>query len=332
MEPSSSIDIADGEAVEISWEVKNNPESCEAQGSWSGQKSDQGNETTEGLYGPQNLTFSLYCKNAVGEDKKTVEVNVAGPGQKYARSDRPDEKSKEQVKVVYILPKDQESRDLDLLGENQGGILHDVNKFQEWFKSQTSGSHFRMDTYGNNKLDITRLRLEEKSEDLEGLDYTTLSPVLVKRLEKAGFRKSHKKYLVYYDGPNLPQSGSGGGKYAFIYIRQEYYDRPPADMAVEATAVHELAHTMSVVDDNAPNSRPDSPAHVSEPCPRIIKDGTISDLMCASGGGKYSDVGDVKQLPTLDYGRDDYYNDTNDEGNLPSNVTNLADSPWIIHP
>ena len=100
-------------------------------------------------------------------------------------------------------------------------------------------------------------------------------------------------------------------------------------MTTKPIALHEVFHTLGAVHPDAPNHNDNNRHHVSEPCPTIITEGTIKDMMCG-GVTLYNEFG--SGFPVIDYGRNDYYNGPNDEGDLPEGITNIAKSPWIIHP
>lgn len=316
----SSVTVANGESIALDWSTTNEPTTCQASGDWSGSKScSSTGEIIGPLTGPDTLTFRLKVENSAGSDTDSARVFVGQPGEVHARSDRQDDKSGSQFHVLYVVPNDVEPREIDL----NGGIANSLEIGQKWLEDEADGRRLRFDTY-NGKLDISFFRLEKTNAEVdEGGGFASITD----ELDAAGFNQDNKKYLVLYGGTEDDHCGEAAKKYAFVYMEgsngltcsNDFPDSsqdPGEELnGVASVAVHELVHSLGAVDVNAPNHNGASAGHVTDE-PR--------DLMYSSAGG--NPPGRPAQY--LDHGRDDYFSPS---GELPDNVTNIADSPFFIH-
>lgn len=301
--------LANGEGPVINWKTTGDPTTCNASGAWSGTKDCEytqyspGADTIRAL-SPGRHLFILTAKNSAGSDSDTVIVKVAEPGERHALSDRPDDFNGEQVHILYVTPKDGEDRRLDLNGK----IAESINSAQQWFTEQTDGREIKFDTY-QGVLDITFVRIPYTNEEILEAD-SLGSGRITDGIEHFGFGDSTKKYIVVYEGDvSFSLNGRAGPQYGDVYldnINNEWWD----------TALHELFHTLGVVDKNAPNHC--NNRHVCDDL-EIDRPPHIGDLM----GRGADDDGII-----LDLNRDDYYS----KGGLPDEVTNLYHSPYFTPP
>lgn len=68
--------VATGSFSSLTWSVEGTVDSCRGEGSWEGQKTAFGSQSTGRLAKEGNFTYALICKNAAGEAKQTVTVTV----------------------------------------------------------------------------------------------------------------------------------------------------------------------------------------------------------------------------------------------------------------
>ena len=124
--------------------------------------------------------------------------------------DQPDDSTSPQVHVLYVLPKDVQSRDFDVRG-TFGDLIKSTN---DWLFAK-GGKRLRFDTYKGN-LDVTFVRLDETEGQLwmEASDKNKKcgqSPcptldTLKLLLDAKGFTAPQKAYLIYYGGATIPSS------------------------------------------------------------------------------------------------------------------------------
>lgn len=240
----------------------------------------------------------------------SVIVNVS-----YATFDREDDKSGNQIHVLYTTPKDGEVRE-DIISQK---IPASLLSTQNWLENKT-GKRLVLDTHQGN-LDITLLRMSISAEEMkekarEG--QTGAFIPIAKELENAGFDQPNKIYAVYYDGElsdNSSFCGLGGrnGGPAISYITHcppTWSENPPEDRPGTSgfRMLHEIFHSLDAVHPEAPNH---NNGHVND---------HPGDLMYLPG----PDDPPGKPTRYVDYGRDDYFGK-----NVPEGVNNIAHSPYL---
>jgi hypothetical protein len=258
------------------------------------------------------LPFALACE---------ADPSGPDPGGARATSDRPDALFGSQIHVVYAVPADGPDRGLDTTGVLAGS----VGSFQGWLRAQAGGRELRMDV-GEDGLDVTFVRLSRSEAAM-----TSYGPFVRDTIEKemgrAGLIRSDKVYAVYYDGGSTWACGGAAwppelpGRVAAMYLRGApsgiSCERPFANSASafpgywEFAMLHDLLHTLGIVDRAAPNhtTQAGGPGHVPE----------TNDLMY-SGSAHWV----IDGTTTLDVGGDDYFGNS-----VPDSVRRLDASAFL---
>jgi hypothetical protein len=258
------------------------------------------------------FSFLVSLTTACGGEPPTDVPRDVPPIGRRATFDRPAEVTGRQIHVTYMLPAD----GVDTGYDTTGILAHSVALFQSWF-AQRTGSRLREDTYEGG-LDISFFRSSRSDATIASYGTQALNRIYTE-LRLAGFDRPDHKYLIYYDGTNLLTCGNAlqDGPAAALYLRGSIEGRRCGGGASlrarttpdywEFAMLHEVIHTLGMVDAAAPNHDEGSPWHVY--------DG--ADLM--HGGG-------VAWTPTMiDRDNDDYYGQA-----VPSGVRNLLNDPILI--
>lgn len=242
-------------------------------------------------------------------------------GNDVAQTNRlPEAVSGRQIHVVYAFPSD----GADRFSSVASAIVTDLEAIDGWWRSQDPTRAPRFDEFafpgcapGLTRLDLTKVRLPNAS-----LYYTeprALLPQLLIDLGSAAFGFTHDwaKYLVYYDGPtsdpdvcgvgHTPSSVEVAGTIAAVLLQActDLGDLGTGG-AFAWTAAHELAHTMSAVQRQAPNACEGS-GHTCD---------DDRDLM-----GRF--VNAPLSQGVLDFNRDDWYGHS-------GSWADVQDSPWLL--
>ena len=242
---------------------------------------------------PSRSTHTITATNAGGNTTFALTISVVG---ERSTTDRlPDEKTGNQVHVMYVLPSD---ATVDEQLDRNGTLEASLKIANEWFKTQTGGPGLRFDTYGGGKLDVTFLKAARTDVQMN-VAGGNVRVELEEQLLRHGFDDPDKAYLVYYGGdgdgcgrgawpPNLP--GNVGALYigaAAGCTAQPFAtgDQPPGFL--EFLAVHETLHVLGFAADCAPNHS--ETGHV---------DDSVQDLMFSGGAWRPS---------MLDVNHDDYF-------------------------
>jgi len=211
---------------------------------------------------------------------------------------------------MYVLPSDSVDRAFD----KNGALVKTVSAWQNWFYTQTPGSKLRVDTY-NGVLDITFHHLLRTNSQMAacaargGSAQAFLRDCVEYELIAAGFNRSNKAYLVYYDGSNNYACGGAPippkimGSYVVLYLKGTVPGFTPCSAnnfssdgkAVgywEMAGLHDTVHQLGFVPSCAPHYTSAFPDHVGD---------SPADLMYA--GTQPWDIAHMK----LDVNRDDYY-------------------------
>lgn len=236
---------------------------------------------------------------------------IAPPG-KRSTVDRPAEETGSQIHLIYMIPSD----GLDVGYDTTGAIAGSVGHFQYWLIGKT-GLMLRQDMY-QHRLDISFMK--SKRSDRENAAYgTQMLSRLYAEVRGAGFDEADTKYLIYYDGTNRLACGEAiqGGPAAVLYLKGSVdghscgdgfsLGHGPRPGFWEFAMLHEVIHTLGMVDDGAPNHYAGSPWHVQDD----------ADLMHGGGG--------LWTPSLLDRDNDDYYGVA-----VPSGVRNLMNDPILV--
>jgi hypothetical protein len=256
--------------------------------------------------------FLISLTAACGGEPPTEVPRDVPPIGRRATFDRPAEVTGRQIHVIYMLPADGVDRGYDTTGI----LAHSVALFQNWLAART-GTWLRQDTW-DGYLDISFVR-SSRSDAANAAYGTQLLSRIYAEIRLAGFNAFNTKYLIYYDGSNPLTCGNAmqDGPVAAVYLGGKVdghscgggislrIGRVPDYW--EFAMLHEVMHTLGIVDPAAPNHDEGSPWHVY--------DG--ADLM--HGGG-------AAWTPTMiDRDNDDYYGQA-----VPSGVRNLLNDPILI--
>ncbi|HET9514276.1 MAG TPA: hypothetical protein VFO95_10165 [Gemmatimonadales bacterium] len=256
--------------------------------------------------------FLISLTTACGGEPPTGVPREVPPIGRRSTFDRPAEVAGPQIHAIYMIPAD----GIDLGYDTTGAVEQSVGFFQYWLAVRT-GMMLRADTY-QGRLDISFFKSNRSAASNAGFGTQLLNRLLFE-LRSAGFNDPSTKYLIYYDGSNPLTCGNAiqGGAAAAVYLRGSVDGKPcgggfslrngrAADYW-EFAMLHEVIHTLGMVDDAAPNHDEGRPWHVY--------DG--ADLM--HGGG-------AAWTPTLiDRNNDDYYGLA-----VPAGVRNLMNDPILV--
>jgi hypothetical protein len=241
---------------------------------------------------------------------------LAGPGLAEAadwcgtlsEADRPALSAGNPIRVVYAIPADGADRS----GERAPRISADVDEIDAWWRANDASRTPRFDRFPfpcGPQVDLTFKRLAATGVELAPSERRW--DRILEELGRAGIATRQTKLLVYYDAPveDVRLCGQGGGfpdgeGTAVVYVQS----CPTVSSA--STAAHELLHTLgSLTGASAPNSCPDSPAHVCD---------STGDILYT-----FAQTAPLASL-VLDVNRDDYY-----AHGRP--WFDIRDSPWLVH-
>lgn len=254
---------------------------------------------------------------------RSVAVSYGLSAAARSSTDRPDDATGAQLKVLYAVPIDGTDRGLDTAGVLQRSI----SSWQRWLASQTGGRHLRLETVGGS-LDVQFVRLPRADAVYRSFG-AAIRDTLEKDLLALGVVAAlqPKIYLTYYEGGHIDRCGSAAfppllpGRIAVLYLKGTITGRPDCDtnpFAVTSTsapgylefvAVHEVLHVLGLVSVAAPDHGFNG--HLTT---------DSSDLMYA---------GSARWTPSrIDQAQRNYFNTTG----LPGSLGNLATSPFVITP
>jgi hypothetical protein len=194
-----------------------------------------------------------------------------------AQTDRADDSSLDQIRVLYVLPSDV----ADVARDTNGQICNSVRAFATWFHAH-SPAYFRFDTEGG-LIDIGFVRLAKTDQQLRGSDPNNTSIAtgtafvrerIEMELQAMGMIASNKLYAVYYEGSSVYACGAGAyppliiGRVGAMYLKgmppgvttncgdSRPWGQPSlAPNYVDYAMLHELVHSMGFVPDAAPNEQ-----------------------------------------------------------------------------
>jgi len=211
------------------------------------------------------------------------------------------------VHWVYAIPSDGQDR----LSSLANTMQTDAEAIDAWWRTQDTTRVPRNDLTELScglQIDLSSLRMQQPGSQLASPG--EVFGAVFAALAAAGFRSTHAKYLVYFDGPvsDANVCGQGASDPFGIGLAVVYFQACQG-VSTAAVAAHELLHTLGAVPRGAPHECPEP--DVGHTC-----DDTI-DLM-------YPSI-DVSPLSNraLDPGRDDYYGHA---GSWPDS----QDSPWLV--
>ena len=84
----SAASIPAGSSAGLSWQTTGNPSSCTASGSWSGNKTAFGSESTGRIKQPGDYTYTIECRSDAGTAKTSAKL-VVGPATSTVTAAKP---------------------------------------------------------------------------------------------------------------------------------------------------------------------------------------------------------------------------------------------------
>ena len=211
------------------------------------------------------------------------------------------------VHWLYAIPSDGQDRSSALANAMQS----DAEAIDAWWRTQDTTRLPRNDLSQFScglQIDLTSLRMPQPGSQLASPG--GVFGAVFGALDAAGFRSSHTKYLVYFDGPvsNDEVCGQGASSPSGIGLAVVYFQACQG-VSTAAVAAHELLHTLGAVPRGAPHECPaPDDGHTCD---------DTNDLM-------YPSIDDSPlSSRILDPGRDDYYGHA---GSWPDS----QDSPWLV--
>jgi hypothetical protein len=220
--------------------------------------------------------------------------------------DRADATTGPQIHAIWAVPADGS----DTFASGAGKIADDLASVGAWWATQDPTRVPRIDNAvfpAGTCVDISFVRLSLPASAYTGAS-TSFTQVSYE-LATDGFSNTHKKYLVYFDGPSVEANvcGTGGGSFAVGPSFAVVWLGGCPDVPDDAIAAHELLHALGALPDGAPHACPDGSGH---PCD------SPQDVLYP-----YSSGAPLSQL-VLDVNHDDYY------GHSGSWI-DIQDSPWL---
>ena len=242
-------------------------------------------------------------------------------------ADRPDDSTRDQIRVLYVLPSDGP----DLARDTNGQLCNSVRAFATLFSAQAD-EFLRFDTSGG-AIDIGFVRLAKTDAQMRGSDPNNQSidtgiafvrERIERELKTMGLIASNKLYAVYYEGSSLWACGAGAypplivGRVGAMYLRATppgvsipCGDVRPWGQAnlhpdyVDDAMLHELVHSLGFVAQGAPHQH--SSGHVYD----TGAADPASDLMYSPRPGMPDPAWhiDVPGGLVLDLNGDDYVTD-----------------------
>lgn len=238
------------------------------------------------------------------------------PSNTRSSTDRTDDKTGNQIHVIYVLPSDGADRSYD----TNGSIALSVNAFNKWLATKTGGQNLRVDTY-QGAMDVSFYRLSRSDATIKSYG-AYVRDEIEKELKSAGQIKTGKIYAVYYDGSSSFACGGGAwppdlpGQVAAMYLKAAYsgYNCDTSKFTTsidsagyrELAMLHEIVHTLGHVPKCAKNHV--SSGHTSE---------DNRDLMYAGS--------QAWQPSLVDVNNNDYYK------HGISGCPDLANSPYMTY-
>jgi hypothetical protein len=211
------------------------------------------------------------------DDAGTQDIAAVPTGCTTQRSttDRFDDHTFDQIRVLYVIPSD----GVDGAFDTNGRICNSVRAFAAWFHAQSS-IFLRFDTQGG-MLDIGFVRLSKTDAQMRGNDPNQGSvengtAYVLNRIDRElrlmGLHKNNKLYAYYYDGSSTYACGGGAypplvpGRSGAMYLRGlppglttpcgQTYPWGQASLTpgyIDYGMLHELVHAMGIVSSSAPH-------------------------------------------------------------------------------
>jgi hypothetical protein len=220
--------------------------------------------------------------------------------------DRADVTTGPQIHAIWAVPAD----GADNFAAGAGKLADDLASVGSWWATQDPTRVPRIDNAvfpGGTCVDISFVRLALPASAFTGAS-TSFTQVSYE-LATDGFSNTHKKYLVYFDGPSVETDvcGTGGGSFSAGPSFAVVWLGGCPDVPDDGIAAHELLHALGALPDGAPHACPDGSGH---PCD------SPQDVLYP-----YSSGAPLSQL-VLDVNHDDYYAHS-------GSWIDIQDSAWL---
>ena len=226
--------------------------------------------------------------------------------------DRPDDSTRPQFRVLYVVPKDRKDEGHD----KSGKICKSIQAVGKWMQKQSGGPSFRFDTY-RGRLDVGFVRLQKTDAEIVGSDggrgLKDSSVFQAQRILNELPNKKNTIYIVYYGGGSKYGCGSAPspGRIAGIYLdgapggaqcRSWVWGDANRPQRIEFTVAHEIVHSLGFAYPSCPNYH--DLGHVYDEGHRTPE----RDLMYVpkKSTDRWKDSHHPHGL-ILDIGRDDYF-------------------------
>jgi hypothetical protein len=190
-------------------------------------------------------------------------------------TNRADDSSLDQIRVLYVLPSDA----IDHQRDTNDQICNSVRGVATWFHAQTNVD-LRFDT-SNDRIDVGFVRLTKTDAQMRGTDPNNTSidtgtAFVRERIERElvamNAIASNKLYAVFYEGSSVYACGGGAypplikARVGAVYLQgmppgvtKPCGDSFPWGQAslvpsyIDYAILHELVHSMGIVPDSSPN-------------------------------------------------------------------------------
>ena len=168
-------------------------------------------------------------------------VRIDGDLSARSLKDQPDQNADFKVHFNYVVPADAEDRKRDVTGELQN-LVEQANKAffaatQRNKYSDGTGKAFKIDYFTDVKLDVTFIRLDKTTSEL---NRDSTNSILADALKLRGMDNPKKIYFNFVEMEG-DQGGSGGVPIAHINLQRSSVIKRP-----EFMLLHELVHAQGM--------------------------------------------------------------------------------------
>lgn len=275
------------------------------------------------FYKAKEKIIPKYCEDNT-EDFENMIIKLDSDILENRNFDDQIDNSKNVIHLVYLVPCDVISRDLDINGKINI-IVFNINT---WFYQKSNNQKLKFD-YDNLKLDITFMRTNKtlswfnnfnSIQDAKNDNASKIEKIIL--ANKKRFKNfESKKFIVFFEGWEKRKGFNStcgrarfDGQVAIYYTNTNIKNKGSCVNIIdtssgtlgneEQTVLHELLHLMGYPNKCSKNIDLKNLLHVND---------SKEDILYKFSGGKY-----------LDYNNDDYYNHDNKE------CSDLKDSKYLF--
>ena len=275
------------------------------------------------FYKANEKIIPKYCEDN-NEDFENMIIKLDSDILENRNFDDQIDNSKNEIHLVYLVPCDVVSRDLDINGKINI-IVFNINT---WFYQKSNNQKLKFD-YDNLKLDITFMRTNKtlswfnnfnSIQDAKNDNASKIEKIIL--ANKKRFKNfESKKFIVFFEGWEKRKGFNStcgrarfDGQVAIYYTNTNIKNKGSCVNIIdtssgtlgneEQTVLHELLHLMGYPNKCSKNIDLKNLLHVND---------SKEDILYKFSGGKY-----------LDYNNDDYYNHNNKE------CSDLKDSKYLF--